>query len=69
MMKRFEKKEGLEDNLVWSGAIHYNTDNIHVHVAAVEKVIKRTRGKRKPATLKHMKSTCLLYTSDAADEL
>ncbi|MGZ1706110.1 MobP2 family relaxase [Staphylococcus argenteus] len=57
MMKRFEKKEGLEDNLVWSGAIHYNTDNIHVHVAAVEKVIKRTRGKRKPATLKHMKST------------
>ncbi len=29
------KSEGLE-NAVWSGAIHYNTDNIHVHIAAVE---------------------------------
>lgn len=29
------KSEGLE-NAVWSGAIHYNTDNIHVHIATVE---------------------------------
>ena len=29
------EKEGLE-NAVWSAAIHYNTDNIHVHVATVE---------------------------------
>lgn len=27
--------EGLEQ-AVWSGAIHYNTDNIHVHIATVE---------------------------------
>ena len=29
------KSEGLE-NAVWSGAIHYNTDNIHIHIATVE---------------------------------
>lgn len=29
------KREGLED-AVWSGAIHYNTDNIHIHIATVE---------------------------------
>lgn len=29
------KKENLE-NATWSAAIHYNTDNIHVHVATVE---------------------------------
>ena len=29
------ESEGLE-HAVWSGAIHYNTDNIHVHIAAVE---------------------------------
>lgn len=34
-------KEGL-DNAVWSAAIHYNTDNIHVHVATVEPDPMRT---------------------------
>lgn len=29
------EKENLQ-NAVWSGAIHYNTDNIHIHVATVE---------------------------------
>ncbi len=29
------QNENLE-NAVWSGAFHYNTDNIHVHIAAVE---------------------------------
>lgn len=32
---RMLEKEGLE-NAVWSAAIHFNTDNIHVHVATVE---------------------------------
>ena len=32
--KMFEK-EGLY-NAVWTAAIHYNTDNIHIHIAAVE---------------------------------
>lgn len=29
------KNEGLE-NAVWSAAIHYNTDNLHIHIATVE---------------------------------
>lgn len=29
------KSEGLE-NAVWSAAIHYNTDNLHIHIATVE---------------------------------
>lgn len=29
------KAEGLE-NAVWSGAIHFNTDNVHVHIATIE---------------------------------
>lgn len=34
-VKRMLEKEGLEC-AVWSAAIHYNTDNIHVHIATVE---------------------------------
>ncbi|EPQ9603953.1 MobP2 family relaxase [Staphylococcus pseudintermedius] len=56
-MLRFEQKEGLNNNLVWASSIHYNTDNIHVHVAAVENDITRERGKRKYSTIKEMKST------------
>lgn len=29
------QNEGLE-NAIWSAAIHYNTDNVHVHIATVE---------------------------------
>lgn len=64
--------EGLEmETILWSGAIHYNTDNIHVHVAMVQPnptVIKKEvqkgngeyveeyRGKRKQKSLNRMKS-------------
>ncbi|HDJ7420928.1 MULTISPECIES: MobP2 family relaxase [Staphylococcus] len=56
-MEKFEKKEGLDNNLVWASSIHYNTDNIHVHVAAVENEVTRERGKRKYSTIKEMKSS------------
>lgn len=36
------KNEGLE-NAVWSGAIHYNTDNVHIHIATVEPNPQRKR--------------------------
>lgn len=36
------EKEGLQ-NAVWSAAIHYNTDNIHVHIATVEPEPMRER--------------------------
>lgn len=54
-MNELIKKEGL-NNLIWSGSLHYNTDNIHVHVASVEINPSRERGKRKPKTLYNMKS-------------
>ena len=36
------EKENLS-NAIWSASIHYNTDNIHVHVATVEPVPMRER--------------------------
>lgn len=71
-MDRLFKEEKMETTGVWSAAIHMNTDNIHVHVATVEKNNTRERkmypdkngGKilgfkatRKPLTLDHMKSS------------
>ncbi|WP_368739650.1 MobP2 family relaxase [Enterococcus casseliflavus] len=38
-MKTLEEKEGLQGE--WTGAIHYNTDNIHIHVGYTE--IESTR--------------------------
>ncbi len=34
------KKEGLE-TATWSAAIHYNTDNLHIHIATVEPIPTR----------------------------
>ncbi|HDG8787386.1 TPA: hypothetical protein PBT85_002533 [Staphylococcus aureus] len=57
MMEKFEDKEGLKNNLKWGASIHYNTDNIHVHVAGVENNVTRERGKIKQSTIDSMKST------------
>ncbi|MDR2834124.1 MAG: relaxase MobL [Streptococcaceae bacterium] len=35
-MSRILEKEKMAHSAIWSAAIHYNTDNIHVHVAIVE---------------------------------
>ena len=35
-MKEMLKNEGMEASAVWSASIHFNTDNIHVHIAVVE---------------------------------
>ncbi|MFC7060819.1 MobP2 family relaxase [Halobacillus seohaensis] len=55
-MQSMMKKEVLQESAVWSAAIHYNTNNIHIHVATVEPNPTRDRGKRKPKTLDAMKS-------------
>lgn len=65
-INRLLKSEGLE-HAVWSAGIHYNTDNIHIHVAAVEpypmreKVIyqgrEEVRGKFKLSNLEMCKSS------------
>ncbi|MEH7035623.1 MobP2 family relaxase [Priestia megaterium] len=56
-MKEMLKRERLNESAVWSAAIHYNTWNIHIHIATVEPQPTRERGKRKPKTLDAMKST------------
>lgn len=35
-MKKMLEKEKIAESAVWSAAIHYNTDNIHIHIATVE---------------------------------
>lgn len=62
------KSEGL-DQAVWSGSIHYNTDNIHVHIATVEPYPMRkrmmyqgkeeVRGKFKLSNINHCKSVVI----------
>ena len=56
-MKEMLKRERLNESAIWSAAIHYNTGNIHIHIATVEPQPTRDRGKRKPKTLDAMKST------------
>lgn len=50
------KKEGMLDNARWTAAIHYNTDNIHVHIATVQTSNFKERGKRKLGSLDAVKS-------------
>lgn len=66
-MNELKKKENLE-GLVWSASLHYNTDNIHVHIASVEPNPTRIRGKRKPKTLVNMKSKFLNKLLDQQEE-
>lgn len=61
-MNNFKQSDKIE-NLAWTGAIHRNTDNIHVHVASVnmdENVERENdgiqRGARTDKTLSNMKS-------------
>lgn len=35
-MDKMLEKEKIKENAVWSAAIHYNTDNIHIHIATTE---------------------------------
>jgi len=55
-MNEMLKRENMVDSAIWTGAIHINTDNIHIHLATVEPYPTRERGKRKPKTLSAMKS-------------
>ncbi|MGX5523779.1 MobP2 family relaxase [Bacillus toyonensis] len=67
-MKEMQKREGLEKSSVWSAAIHFNTDNIHIHVATVEPVPTRERGKRKPKTLDAMRGKVVNNLLDRKQE-
>lgn len=52
MMNQVFKNENMEDTAAWSASIHYNTDNIHIHIAYTEPISTRERktvdGKDRP---------------------
>lgn len=66
MMRTTLKEENMYHTAVWSASIHYNTDNIHIHIAYTEpsntrpkKVIdgqERPRGYFSAKTFREMKS-------------
>ena len=62
------KTEKLSDSTLWTGAIHYNTDNIHIHVATVQTKNFRERGKRKPSSIDKMKSAVVNKILDRSQE-
>lgn len=62
------KNEKLSDSAVWTGAIHYNTDNIHIHVATVQTTNFRERGFRKESSFGKMKSTIANKLMDRSKE-
>lgn len=58
------EKSGMKETALWSGAIHYNTDNIHIHVAICEPNPTKKRGKRTQKTLDTMKSKFINHLLD-----
>lgn len=42
-MKEMVTNEGMEASAVWSASIHFNTDNIHIHIAVVQPSPTRER--------------------------
>lgn len=82
-MNKLIEKEEMSESTVWSASVHYNTDNIHVHMATVELdptrggrrnkslVVERKemhyRGRRKPKTLEFMKSEMVNHLVDRSE--
>src|SRR5690625_2036499 len=76
--------ERMQQSAIWTASLHYNTDNIHVHVATVEpyptreriKIIDKDsntwheeyRAKRNPKTLDKMKSRVANIILDRTNE-
>lgn len=62
------EKTNIKDSSIWSGAIHFNTDNIHIHVAICEPNPTSQRGKRTQKTLDNMKSKFINHLLDFDNE-
>ena len=67
-MDRMAINEKMQSTLVWSAAVHYNTDNIHIHIAGIEttptrEIIKsgayagQQRGKLQQKTLDNFRTS------------
>ncbi|HBE9294001.1 TPA: hypothetical protein KNN40_002928 [Clostridioides difficile] len=64
-MNELFEKDNLKGSGIWSAAIHYNTDNIHIHVATCEPNPTKKRGKRKHKIMYNMKSKFVNSLFDA----
>lgn len=42
-MNKMLGKENMSNTAIWSAAIHFNTDNIHIHIATVEPIPTREK--------------------------
>ena len=83
-MRTMLTAERMQQSAIWTASLHYNTDNIHVHIATVEPHPTRDvmnvfdketntwreeyRAKRKPKTLDKMKSKVANCILDRANE-
>lgn len=66
-IKRLTKCENISNTSKWCASIHYNTDNVHIHIAMVEPIPTRQkiyyngkyqyRGKFKQSSIDYMKSS------------
>lgn len=63
MIREMIQDEKLNPETIFTGAIHYNTDHFHIHLATIEPKLSsrkimndgKQRGKRKPKTIERMK--------------
>lgn len=68
-MIEMKENSGLGSNVVWSGAIHHNTENIHIHIATVNlSPSENQRGKRKLKTLERMRSIYVNHIMDRTEQ-
>jgi hypothetical protein len=67
-VKEMLKKENLNESAFWCADIHYNTDNLHIHVSTVELNPSKERGRRKPKSLFTMKSKIINGIIDNSNE-
>ena len=78
MMTALLKERQLERSVYWVGQLHYDTDNIHFHVAMVEKnptsvqemseEEEKSHGKFSQKSINQMKSTCVRELADRTKE-
>src|SRR5699024_7704860 len=83
-MNAMLQAETMQQTAIWTASLHYNTDNIHVHVATIEPHPTRERmnvldkdsntwheeyrAKRKPKTLDKMKSKVANFILNRSNE-
>ncbi|WP_298788556.1 MobP2 family relaxase [uncultured Marinococcus sp.] len=63
------EKNNFKDTMTWTGAVHHNTENIHIHLASVDtEPGDDQRGRRKLKSLEGMRSTFVNKIQDRSFE-